>query len=291
MAKKKLVTDRAFTWDQYLAHVKTRHTVQGPARWGREGLEGNDRKWAGTRTLNEAIELAEAGWPEGTARMLQELEHEMSGDLPSLFPARDYDLAGEFPDVAAYCAGQLDHMVSMDEANTGISFVIRLGVNGGVPAHFSPEAVTKYGAAVLSHAVAFQKAGYSVAIDWIKVARTMGEKVEQVHLLRVELLTAGGVLDVDRAAFILTHPSMLRRLWFADIETLPEAKALAGYYGVSESPKTHAPPGWYEGIALPSIRECGDTGPNPETATVEEIAQWLGEYIDRELNGEPAQAA
>lgn len=277
----KIKTDRAFTWEEYLARVKCRPDYRG-ACWGDASMASRDPSWTGgINTLQEAIEMAERGWPEGTQRMLQDLDHDSAGDQPSLFPSREYDIAGEFPDVLAYVAGAPDHMVSFGEANTGISPVVRLGVNGGARWTISSEAIMRFGAAVLSHAAAFQRAGYSVAIDWIKVAREMGKKYPRTHLTRVELLTAGAVLDVDRAAFMLGHPAMLRRFWFADVEMERNAKDLSYAYGRS----MNAPAGWYDGILLPPLNNyAGD----PEQATVEDFAAWIGTHIEGQLHGEGA---
>jgi len=284
MGRMKIKTDREFTWDQYLDRVKTR---SGQSGWGDASMTEREPGWtADINDLDGAIAMAEQGWPEGTQKMLQDLEHDSAGDLPSLFPSREYDIAGEFPDVLAYVAGAPDHMVSLGEASTGISPVIRLGVNGGARYSISSDAIMRFGAAVLSHAAAFQRAGYSVAIDWIKVAVEMSagkKKRREMHLTRVELLTAGAVLDIDRAAFVLSHPAMLRRFWFADIEMEPEAKALEHGYGISYD----APKGWYPGIALPTLNNYPD---DPETATVEEFTAWVGEHIERHLHPEESHA-
>ena len=289
MTKLKVKTDRRFTWDEYLNRVESRLKADHSKCWGRSSTSDRDEEWAGTKDLPSAIALARNGWPEGAARIQQNIEHAADGDLPSLFPARDYDLGGEYPDVTAYCAGQPDYMVSHGEANTGISPVVRLGINGGANCSLSAEALSRFGAAVLSHAAAFQRAGYSVALDWLKLGSDgmAAGKTKGLHLTRVEILTAGAVLDVDRVAFMLAHPAMLRRFWFADIEMVDRAKGMQFEYGFSK-PVSAAPAGWYEGIALPKIEEFPG---NEHEASTEDFAKWLGEFLDRALHGEQQQAA
>ena len=272
MATRKILTDRHFTWDDYLARVKARPEKTA---WGESSMTLGDSSWYGTKDLPAAVRLAETGWAEGTQQILEGLEHESSGSVPSLFPAREYDVAGEFPDVAAYCAGVPEHMVSLGEQTTGTSPVIRLGINGGASASTDPDRIMRYGIAVLSHAVAFQRAGYSVAIDWLKVAAQSGPSSMQLHLTRLEILAPGSNLDVDRLAFVLAHPSMLRRFWFADVEMESRMRGIRSQYGFSR-PIAEAGPAWYDGVALPGVMEC----PSHAADSTSAMAEWLGQAIE-----------
>lgn len=263
-----------YTWDEFLDTVAKRPAAGG---WNDSSIDTDNwrRKFCQSDSLEHALSLARTGWPEGRARMLSGLEHESAGEVPGLLPSIEYDLAGEVPDVAAYCAGVPEHMVSYGEQTVRQSPVVRLGYNGNVSCKVEPEDIVRYGLAVLSHVSAYQRAGYSVAVDWLSLAA----HGDEVSVCVIELLPAGGVLDLDRLAYMLAHPSMLRRLWFAWVESYrkPGHKSYTNRFlglGYGHPATVDKIEGWtYPGIALPSLRET-------PTRTVQAASDYLGEYIE-----------
>ena len=265
------------TWDQFHAIVKQRPNRSPHEVWGNSSIDRSTfrRKFTLTRSLPHALQVAAQGWPEGRERMLQGIEHDTEGNVPSLFPAREYDVAGEWPDVAAYCAGVPEHMVSQGEASLTGAPVVRIGINGVYPASTSSESIHNFGIALLSHVAAYQRAGYSVALDWHSLAASDGK----VCWTRVEILSAGGTIDLDRLAFMLAHPAMVRRMWFGFIEQYPEASFIQQGYG--HNVPHHKIEGWeYDGVMLPPLIEV-------PTYTVETAAEAIGRVIE----GEPAAQA
>jgi hypothetical protein len=265
----KIAQQYHLTWDAFLQAAKDR--VRAAGCWNDSAVQTDEfyRKFTGVGSLPEAIDLASMGWPEGRAQMLASIEHDSTGDVPSLFPAREYDLAGEFPDVAAYCAGTPEHMVSLGETTQAGHPVFRVAVNGMYDCRTAKDSVIRFGVALLSHVSAYQRAGYSVAVDWIGC----NTGSEGGVFTWVELLPAGGTLDLDRLAFMLAHPGMLRRLWFAFVEMQPELRHLGPGFGPVTDPK--ALEGLdYPGIMLPLLERT-------PTETIESAAQAIGECIEQ----------
>jgi hypothetical protein len=128
-------------------------------------------------------------------------------------------------------------MVSMGEQQTQQRPVLHRGVIGSLPFSITAQDVTNYGSALLSHILAHQAAGYSVALDWFSFKAGGGEVngKKAVHCTQVRLLEADGVLDIDRLAFALAHAAMNRRLCWAVIEQDPELSALRHGYGAPQS--------------------------------------------------------
>jgi hypothetical protein len=256
------------TWEQFLQTATDRQQAGGYWTDSSVQTSGFYKKFTGVGSLDEAIDTARVGWPEGRAKMLDAIQHDTAGDVPGLFPALEYDLAGEYPDVGAFCAGIPEHMVAPGEVNLGTQPVIRIGANGMYCSNTDVDDVVRFGVALLSHVSAYQRAGYSVAIDWIGANRGRDGGV----FTRIELLSPGQTLDTDRLAFMLAHPSMLRRLWFAFAESHPELEHLGSGFGPVTDPADLDDLD-YPGVMLPLLERI-------PTHTIEAAAQAIGEYIE-----------
>ena len=188
--------------------------------------------WAGG-SRKQAFEKARQGWPEGRANMVEA----MAKARPSvaLPPAFTMDVAGAYPDPAAAAAGVPDCMVSFDPVEARHKPVIRIAVNVWASAAYEPEEFTNYGAAVLSYIDALEGSGFRVELSMIchcKMSRTSNTYSGRVVIKRAE-----DPLDIDKAAFCITHPSMLRRLWFAHMQVAPGAAGNMPCCGYPRNPE------------------------------------------------------
>lgn len=218
---------RAYSWSDLLAIADAAQHNRAPNREvpaskhdKRSSLTGT-KSFTGTKDMAAALGLARLGWREGARRMIAAAAG--TAVQSDCRPADVYDVAGYMPDVAAYCAGQVDHMIDRDpdSADRAARPVVRLYVNGCYSAGTETEQINNAGLALLGAVDALESSGRSVEVNWMYwTGSYTGSYVR--HLITVRFKAAEEHWDLDRAAFVLAHPSMLRRLGFALVESIPE---------------------------------------------------------------------
>lgn len=187
--------------------------------------------WAGG-SREGAFDKARHGWPEGRAKMVDAMAK--ARPSVSLPPAFTMDVAGAYPDPAAAAAGAPDCMVSFDPVEVRHKPIVRIAVNVWASGAYEPNEFTNYGAAVLSYIDAIESSGFRVELTMLchcKMSRT-----KDTYSGRVMIKRAEEPLDIDRVAFCLTHPSMLRRLWFGHMQVAPGAAGNMPCCGYPENP-------------------------------------------------------
>lgn len=190
-------------------------------------------KWSGTSTFAEAIDLAVNGWAEGCKRLMTAMAAAQSA--PSLTPALVMDVAGAYPIAALAAAGDPCSMVDLQPVEDRVRPIVRLVVQRGGSAAYDPEEFMNYGAAVLSYIEGLEAASFRVEIEVAFAANI--PPVD--HYLSVIVKRAEEPLEIDRLAYVLTHPAFFRRIGFAVKESTPGiAEHLhAQAYGFSRSPR------------------------------------------------------
>lgn len=177
--------------------------------------------WQGTRTFQEAIDLAKNGWQEVHAEvdaLIQNIDVKIA---PSLEPAftHYFDVCGGAVDIGRYLDGEPECMVEtqlIEIARPGR--VITILVNGGFRANVRSEDIRKRGAAIVGLVDALEKMAHSTEIV-LEVSCRHGMKGDKpgaptlTHL--VWLKKAGEALNVDTLMFALANPARHRRLSFA----------------------------------------------------------------------------
>ena len=123
-------------------------------------------QWAGSATLANAIDLAQRGWTEGREKVaagIGEIFHSGAAITTSTAHA-DYEMAGMFPSVPLYCAGELECMHNGGQSRDAQKPVMRLWVcvesNCGVPA----AAMVNRAAAVCSLVAELESQGQSLEV-------------------------------------------------------------------------------------------------------------------------------
>jgi hypothetical protein len=174
-----------------------------------------------------ALRMAKTGWEEG----VRKIDVAARQIVPTARTASfSYDVAGEFPDVSRFCAGDPMHMRSRkhDKAHRPVvHLVVNVCCSGSVAAqHF-----VNYGAAVAGLVDQLENAGRRVELDVIGVnghngrGRTVcGWKVKR----------AEDHLDLSAVAYSIAHPAAFRRLMFAMWERTPLSLECSGYGSVQK---------------------------------------------------------
>ena len=177
-----------------------------------------DANWAGTKTFEEAMTLAIAGWPEGAAEALA-LRASIDSAVREIVCARQasyaYDLTGESVDVGRFLGGEPECFVT--QTNSGESSsgrVVRLVVNLAASGAVSSKSLFARGAVVLAAVDILESLDHRVELHIAHGCRNTSGNFEQFAMIK----SAQQPLDVDRLAFCLCHAACLRRLAFSVME-------------------------------------------------------------------------
>lgn len=240
--------------------------------WTSSSIEQSEHRteFTGVDSLETAIQMARTGWREGSARLISGLDSHAPA-APDVAPAWEYDVGGEIPDVAAYCAGVPEHMASpADPDRSGLATAPRIVVDGFYPAKMPAEAAERYAVALASHIQAISANGRGVDMEVSGMVEQEGKRVG----VRIPITTAGAPLDLDRIAFAL-HPALLRRLMFAILESRSDFAFLGGSFGFPERPGAWMLPD--VDAVIPSPWEAYTEG---AAETVESLADWMARHLE-----------
>ena len=185
------------------------------------GAEVRENDWAGTKTIEEAFQQID-GWEAGRAEV--EKVRGALGDLvPSYSGALAFQtrlaVAGDEPDVGLFLAGEPECMrESYLERTPSGSSVVKVVFDCSVSGGFDSKDMVRRGAAAVAIVDALESAGLSVELDLIASTYASGH----IMIQTVPLKQAQDVIDLDRLAFWLASPAVLRRLTFRAMDHMPD---------------------------------------------------------------------
>lgn len=219
------------TLGSFIADAQRKPLISGASSRSKSTTFGAG--WSGTDTFEEAVDLAINGWPEGCKRLMTAMAAAQSS--PAMTPALMMDVAGAYPIAALAAAGDPCSMVDLQPVEERVRPIVRLVVQRGGSSAYSAEAFMNYGAAVLSYIEGLEAANFRVEIEVAFAA-----KISPVdHYLSVIVKRAEEPMEMDRMAYVLTHPAFFRRIAFAVKESTPGVAEYlrAQAYGFSRSPR------------------------------------------------------
>jgi hypothetical protein len=188
--------------------------------------------WTGTKTFEDAIDMAQHGWPEGRKRLMVAMAE--ARGAPRMTPDMVMDVAGVYPIAALAAAGDPCSMVDLQPVEERVRPIIRLAISRNGSSAYSADEFMNYGAAVLSYVEGLENAGFRCEIVSYS-ATTLRNDVREYT--SVTLKRAEEHIEMDRMAFCLTHPAFLRRLGFAVSESTPGIwENLGSGYGEPTNP-------------------------------------------------------
>jgi hypothetical protein len=179
----------------------------------------------GTPSRDAAFEIARLGWAEG--RKLVSKARAQMPKASARVNVMEWDVAGAYPDPARAAAGAPDCMVNNGDLVECPTQVIRVVVSVSTPCTTPLNEFVNRGAAILSAIEAAELCGYPVEVEVEETSHTMG----QGFSCSIVLKHAGHPADLDSLAFFLIHPSSLRRVFFALLETERERITMQIGYG------------------------------------------------------------
>jgi len=190
-----------------------------------DSIRVGNEDFYGTPNRGAAFEIARLGWAEGR-KLISKAWAQMPKSSARV-NVMEWDVAGAYPDPARAAAGAPDCMVNGGNLIECPTQVIRVVVSVSTPCTTPLNEYANRGAAILSAIEAAELCGYPVEVEVEETSHTMG----QGFSCSIVLKHAGHPADLDSLAFFLIHPSSLRRVFFALLETERERITMQIGYG------------------------------------------------------------
>lgn len=207
--------------------------IQPPPSKQRGQSARGGSSWSGTATFEDAVELARNGWAAG-GEMIAEYTKEI---LPSIMSRvalpeiiHDYS-GGSTIDMGRFMEGDpecfyIEHDSEITrEVNQNQGKIIKIVVNLAVSAGISENLITARGSAVVALIDALEATGKRVELWAVCAIRYGGNQYETQIIVK----RPNEPLNIDALAFTLAHPSMLRRMWFAQLENEKDGSSFGAY--------------------------------------------------------------
>ena len=223
------------SFDTFVARVSDESV---PTWKGNRASQKEPDKWSGNVTVKEAVQLASYGWRKGRDQMSNELDMAHNSTSFERLPSFEYDVAGYMPNVPLYVAGCPAHMMSPLGGESAMGKVVDIKVNISASYDNSPERLMRRGASILSLIDKLEDSGLSCNV--ITCEYTEASQGKGFFLIEFPIKKAGQPMDIDRCAYALVHPSMLRKLCFVACEQELKAEKNWNYgYGLPRNVPIH----------------------------------------------------
>ena len=219
-------TYHADSWDEFLTDLKHKPIL---SEWEdkAESIKGS-QKFTGSKSYEDSLDLAERG-----CKTTREAIHSASFKVSTDFiPEWETAPVGVFPCIPAYAAGVPEDMFTPSEWGMPVPKpVVRIVVNITAAHYVDKEHIINRGAAIVQLIDRVQLAGQRVELVAAFHAKELG--CNDTYEYSVVVKRAEEPVDLDRIAYAIAHPSMLRRTMFRIMEqTVPHE--VSGYGEVTD---------------------------------------------------------
>lgn len=233
---------RVNSWIQLIDCVK--NTKRNPGS-GNSSAKRDSSDWAGTSNLNEALDLAVAGWEEGT-EIIKKFQEEIADQLDKSIDSRrkveiKSSVQGGAVNIGRFLVGHPQNMIAIQFKPDEIEKdrYIKISVQCLNSCGAKNEAIIRRGAAVVALTDELEKMGYRVEIDAIFHSRSdsefRGSGTSDYFNLIIPLKRSDEPISIAKLAFVFGHPASTRRIYFGACERFPNvahSKTVTGYaYG------------------------------------------------------------
>ena len=191
--------------------------------------------FTGTASYAEAIDLLRNGWKQGVADMLK-LKGAITANLhtaervkmvyiPSVAPIGGLQIS--IPAVISSSPCPYVGRISTKKKVKGQK-IVRMAVNMSMSGGVDEDVIKQRGGAILAVVHYLELAGYSVDMQVFDTAGThSGKRLVSMYHCK----PAGERINLDRIAFAVGHPSMLRRVFFSMTEHVQKKDGVQGFCG------------------------------------------------------------
>lgn len=198
------------SFDEFLQFMKD---SKGKGAERNDGSEKYDFKdWYGTKTFDNAIEIAENGWSEG-ANLIKDVLDKIKflGKATTFSPI--YQVSGESVDVGRFLSGEPENMLEWELIETTGKKVVDIYFNVVASSGYSTTSLINYGSVCLSVVDYLESIGCRVNLySYYSFAENTSGTNKR--MIRVKIKNANDSLNIATCAFAIAHPSMMRRFMF-----------------------------------------------------------------------------
>ena len=192
--------------------------------FGRSSLEDPDGHWAGKLSWKECLKTARLGMPE-LYDMVEPLRKEIIDKLGNKIVRQevDYDVTGAYVDVDRYLMGEPECMATFYEkvAISRFGTIVRLVVPIAASSGISPDQIKRRGGALMALVDGLEVAGHSCEIIVSeKISGSCRSDIIKGREVVIPVKRVGELMDISLLCYVLMHPSVLRRLIFAEQERM-----------------------------------------------------------------------
>ena len=246
--------------------------------------DDNNESFSGSPNWPAMKKIVRDGWVKGREKIAANLAAIFASGAAELTcgAAVEHAVGGAYPDVPLYVAGNVCHMVSEGD-QLDSKPIIKLLINVSASASTSRERIANRGAAVAALVDEIESAGNSCEVHAVDGATQSGASGRSFFCPVIQLKKSSEAISIDDLAFGLGHPSMLRRVCFAIIETIPftNTRGFSNGYGSTGDVPSDALP--YDAIYLAGV-DCGGSEYNTPEAAMEEVRKlYQKQAIERGL--------
>lgn len=182
-----------------------------------------DRKWAGTDTFEEALDLMKNGWTDKSKELEDKLNKKLNKEAAQVIRQKSvYDVVGGNCSVPRYLQGVPTSMIR--QVRTPVKQkVVTVNYSIGFNANVTGQQITDWAVDCLSYVKHLEDTGVRVNLNVIWVSYKYSDYVS--YLIPVK--KSSERMSIAKMAFCLCNPAMLRRIGFALLEkdeVLPKLK-------------------------------------------------------------------
>lgn len=184
-----------------------------------------------TASYEDAMRLAREGWAEGRDQVAA-LARTLSGIVASKITRQTctWDVTGDVVDIGRFCEGCPENMIRFEDTEEkGAGKLLTLGASFSAASNIPAGEIIRRGAVLCALADTLESVGHRVEII---ITHTVRDSGSDRHGTTITIKRHGDPVDVDRLAFLLCHPDMLRRIHFSAEEREPaEIRHRFGFAG------------------------------------------------------------
>ena len=256
-----------------LQRMKARGDNSAPFSYHQPGSTYHN--WSTTTTRAEAMGLAQKGWAEGREKIAAALAKSRPLLRPARVKALSLDVAGAYPFVPAAAAGDPACMYHIGESEKATRPILRLVSEGWGSGGIDARNLVNRGAALLAHIDQLEASDIRCEVVQRYSASNYDDMVYQGknyprqrlnYVVDITVKRADEPLELDRMAFMLVHPSALRRLYFGSMYTQPREFGTAWTSSCGGPPTQSAREVEADQILIPTANEWTNDYTSPETS-------------------------
>lgn len=186
-------------------------------RWAKHDSVDSSTSWSGTQNYEEANDLMKHG-AEDLSKKIEKMYQVKTAEMASMITKRaKYDVTGFQVSIPRRLQGIPDSMINQ-KTTTQKQKIITLNKDVSYSSYFTKEQIIDESAKALAIVKKFESQGYRVNINIVFLVESEGQKVG----CKIRVKNASERMNISKLAFLIAHPSMLRRILLRWEEVNPD---------------------------------------------------------------------